>query len=497
MLPQGIYPIAKIENESAIDVQVTKLVSLLGYLLNLINPNVAPRDGKNVGFGERVNANSHLFTSVPDIFFAIGVRNAIVHPENCDKAPTETDIKRAVKHLRNALYEIRDHYRIPPDIKLDVFQPIAPRATALSQRRSPSPNFSPINQAKPLNLQPEPKPAVSQISRLLSSLRPRHPERLVALLVVVAILSVYGKTIWRFGQEKLFGSGPDAAVRRNDADAAIKRIQQFDKRQGFAAKVTEAQAAWRDAEIAFKQQRFKDAEQGYQRVLQILDELAVRQNDRDEARKLLTEIQNDRAAARNIQASLVAPQLWQDAEQARQSARTAFINGNFAEAKQMALQAKQKYEEAIGLALSPTPSPGGSVPTATTYEEPLRAPDNQPTPGGQPPKRRDHPPESTPTSNESEDNDIFFISQKEFMRYVKKQVAPSLPPEAKAQGVSGPVKVEVVLSKNGYLANARAIEGHLLLRQAAIDALRQWQFKPYHQNRVPIDVLSEITINVR
>jgi hypothetical protein len=46
MLPQGIYPISKIEQEYAADTQVTKLVSLLGYLLSLINPNVTPKDGK-------------------------------------------------------------------------------------------------------------------------------------------------------------------------------------------------------------------------------------------------------------------------------------------------------------------------------------------------------------------------------------------------------------------------------------------------------------------
>src|SRR5215813_12633081 len=60
MLPQGIYPISKIDQEYAADTQVTKLVSLLGYLLSLINPNVTPKDGKNVGFGERVNANRRL-----------------------------------------------------------------------------------------------------------------------------------------------------------------------------------------------------------------------------------------------------------------------------------------------------------------------------------------------------------------------------------------------------------------------------------------------------
>ena len=214
MLPRGVYPISKIEQESATDTQVTKLVSLLGYLLSLINPNVTPKDGKNVGFGERVNANRRLFTNVPDIFFAIGVRNCIVHPENCEKPHTEAEIKRAAKHLRNAIYEIRDHKRIPADVKRDVFQPAAPRASAPNYQTPPSPNFPPKKQAKSLNVRPKPKPVVARSAKWLLSLRPRHPGRWVAVLVVGALLTVYGKTIWQFGQEKFFGTRPDATIRR-------------------------------------------------------------------------------------------------------------------------------------------------------------------------------------------------------------------------------------------------------------------------------------------
>jgi hypothetical protein len=355
MLPQGIYPISKIEQEYAADTQVTKLVSLLGYLLSLINPKVTPKDGKNVGFGERVNANRRLFKNVPDIFFAIGVRNCIVHPENCEKPYTEAEIKRAAKHLRNAIYEIRDHKRIPADVKRDVFRP-ASRAAGPKSQTSPSPNFPRKKRAKSLSVRPNPKPDVDRSARGLLSLRLRHPERWVAVLVVGALLLLYGKTIWQYGQEKFFGTRPDAAISRKEADAAIKRIEQFDKRQGFAAKVVEAQAAWREAEIAFHQQRFKEAEQGYQRVSQIGDELVVRQNDRNEAQKLLDKIQSDRASARNAQASQIAPQLWREAEQARLAARTALTNGDFAEARQQALKAKQKYEEATGHAPSSTPT---------------------------------------------------------------------------------------------------------------------------------------------
>lgn len=226
MLPQGIYPISKIEQENAADTQVTKLVSLLGYLLSLINPNVTPKDGKNVGFGERVNANRCLFTNVPDIFFAIGVRNCIGHPENCETSHSEAEIKRAARHLRKAIYEIRDHKRIPADVKRDVFRPAAPRAAPKYQTPA-SPNIPRKKQAKKSrNVQPIQKPVVARSARWLLSLHPRHPERLVAVLVVGALLLFFGKTLWQFGQETFFGTRPDAAIRRKEAGAAIKRIQQ-------------------------------------------------------------------------------------------------------------------------------------------------------------------------------------------------------------------------------------------------------------------------------
>src|SRR5262249_20081639 len=198
-------------------------------------------------------------------------------------------------------------------------------------------------------------------------------------------------------------------------------------------------------------QRFKDAEQGYERVSRIWDELVVRQNDRNEAQKLLAEIQSARADARNTQAPQVAPQLWREAAQARLAARTALTNGNFAEAKQLALKAKQKYDEATGLAPSSTPTPEGSIANPTPYREAPPASNDPPPTAERPPlKPRERQPEAPSPSNESEDDGIFLIYQKEFMRYVKKQVTPSLPPAAKAQGVDGPVKVGVVLSKNDH-----------------------------------------------
>jgi len=505
MLPPGIKPIAEIEQDRSPENQLTKLVSLLVYLLTKINPNVAAQDGQNLRTRERVEANGHLFTNVPDILFAIRIRNTIIHPEDRETPPTTSEIARAVKHLTNAANEIRDHYRIPAETRNEVFRP---RPTP-----PPPPPPNPVwgQQANPLSSQTQPRMMSTESSSSSSSTAetirhqpasawPKHPVRWAAIFIAAALLLTYSKSLWQIGQSFVSGSKDDALVRQKEAGTTIKKMQMFSNQQGFANKVTEANSVWRDAGIAFQQERFKDAENGYQRVLQIWDDVQLTKAKYDEAQKLLAELQTGRSAARIAQASQHAPQLWLEAESARSAANIAFRNGNFAEAGQLALQAKQKYEEAIGV--TPTPSPDTVVTLATPQPEPTATPapiEVLPPTTARPTlvRRTQEQPAEGQVAREDEDDGIFLIRQREFMYYVKKQVAPILPPEARAQGISGTVSIEVVLSKTGRLSKAEAIEGHPLLRQAAINALWQWQFRPYNQDRVPIDVRSEIKISVQ
>lgn len=183
--------------------------------------------------------------------------------------------------------------------------------------------------------------------------------RNAAIVIAVLALAVFlAKPVWQFSKEKFYGSEANTQVTRTQAEAALKRIQTFDKRQGFAAKVTEAQAAWRDAEIAFKQEKFKDAEVGYRHVLQVWDELAVKENERKEVQQFFDEMNKTREAARVAQAPQYAAAQWQEAENTRRTADAAFKTGDLTAAKSTALQAQQKFEEAKSAADAvPKPSP--------------------------------------------------------------------------------------------------------------------------------------------
>lgn len=76
-----------------------------------------------------------------------------------------------------------------------------------------------------------------------------------------------------------------------------------------------------------------------------------------------------------------------------------------------------------------------------------------------------------------------------------RRVEPSYPPLAKAARVQGPVVLEAVISKTGTIENLQLISGHPMLAGAAIDAVRQWRYKPYILNGEAIEVETQITVN--
>jgi TonB family protein len=71
---------------------------------------------------------------------------------------------------------------------------------------------------------------------------------------------------------------------------------------------------------------------------------------------------------------------------------------------------------------------------------------------------------------------------------------PVYPQIAKSARVSGTVVLEASISKTGVIENLRVVSGPVMLRQAALDAVRTWRYKPYRLNNEPVEI--ETTINV-
>jgi len=74
-------------------------------------------------------------------------------------------------------------------------------------------------------------------------------------------------------------------------------------------------------------------------------------------------------------------------------------------------------------------------------------------------------------------------------------VAPTYPPEAGRARIEGAVVLLAVIGKDGSVQDVRVESGLPLLAQAAIDAVKQWRYRPYLVNGEPVEVDSRITIN--
>jgi protein TonB len=76
-------------------------------------------------------------------------------------------------------------------------------------------------------------------------------------------------------------------------------------------------------------------------------------------------------------------------------------------------------------------------------------------------------------------------------------VDPEYPAAAKASGQRGSVVLQVTIGRDGAVQDAKFLQGSLMFARPAIDAVRQWHFKPYSMNGHPVSVQSVITLNFK
>ena len=74
-------------------------------------------------------------------------------------------------------------------------------------------------------------------------------------------------------------------------------------------------------------------------------------------------------------------------------------------------------------------------------------------------------------------------------------VPPQYPPEAGRERIEGTVVLLAVIGTDGTVKDVRVESGPPLLSQAAIEAVKQWRYKPYLLSGVPVEIDSRITIN--
>jgi len=76
-------------------------------------------------------------------------------------------------------------------------------------------------------------------------------------------------------------------------------------------------------------------------------------------------------------------------------------------------------------------------------------------------------------------------------------ITPVYPRIAVTAHIEGTVKVEAIISKLGRIESAHVVSGPEMLRQAALDAIRNARYTPYLLNGSPTEVQTSITVNFK
>ena len=75
------------------------------------------------------------------------------------------------------------------------------------------------------------------------------------------------------------------------------------------------------------------------------------------------------------------------------------------------------------------------------------------------------------------------------------RVQPLYPPLARQARIQGQVVLRAVIRRDGVIENLQVLSGHPMLVQAAIDAVKQWRYRPFSLNGEPVEVETQVTVN--
>ena len=87
------------------------------------------------------------------------------------------------------------------------------------------------------------------------------------------------------------------------------------------------------------------------------------------------------------------------------------------------------------------------------------------------------------------------VSQGVSQGLIIKKVQPPYPPLARQARIQGQVILQAEISKDGTIENLHLISGHPMLAPAAIEAVKQWRYKPYLLNGEPVAVETTVMVN--
>ena len=76
-----------------------------------------------------------------------------------------------------------------------------------------------------------------------------------------------------------------------------------------------------------------------------------------------------------------------------------------------------------------------------------------------------------------------------------RQVQPQYPPLARQARIQGTVKLTAIIDHDGSIQKLEVVSGHPLLIPSALQAVKQWRYKPTLLNNQPVEVVTQVDVN--
>ncbi len=83
----------------------------------------------------------------------------------------------------------------------------------------------------------------------------------------------------------------------------------------------------------------------------------------------------------------------------------------------------------------------------------------------------------------------------EALQVLAHPVDPNYPLLAREMKVQGAVVLDALIGRDGTIQNLKIVSGPAILANAAMEAVRQWRFKPYYQQGEAVETAARITVN--
>src|SRR4029077_9803464 len=104
---------------------------------------------------------------------------------------------------------------------------------------------------------------------------------------------------------------------------------------------------------------------------------------------------------------------------------------------------------------------------------------------------------SSPAVSLPQHTETVKVSQGVSQGLLVKNVQPVYPSVARQMRIQGNVELLANIGKDGSITKVKVLNGDSTLAQAAIDAVKQWKYKPYYLNGEPVEIQPQVTVKFK